>query len=50
VKLGTVFRCKLMYVIVKKRIAQRFFGQEQNVATNPPPGTIIDSQVTRPNS
>ena len=45
-----VVRCKLMYVIVKKRISQRFFASDRDAVTNPPPGTVIDNTVTRPHS
>jgi len=44
-------RCRLMYVIVKKRIAQRFFERKTDGSlTNPPPGTVVDTVVTRPNA
>ena len=41
-----------MYVVVRKRIAPRFFlsNADGGAVTNPPPGTVVDSQVTRPNS
>lgn len=35
-------------VVVKKRISSRFFARIEGNTTNPPPGTVIDSDVTRP--
>uniref|UniRef100_A0A8C9X020 Piwi-like RNA-mediated gene silencing 1 n=1 Tax=Sander lucioperca TaxID=283035 RepID=A0A8C9X020_SANLU len=35
-------------VVVKKRISSRFFAHINGKVTNPPPGTIVDSEVTRP--
>uniref|UniRef100_A0A8B9HXL6 Piwi-like protein 1 n=1 Tax=Astyanax mexicanus TaxID=7994 RepID=A0A8B9HXL6_ASTMX len=35
-------------VVVKKRIASRFFARIDGKLTNPPPGTVIDTEVTRP--
>ncbi|XP_078105786.1 piwi-like protein 1 isoform X1 [Sander vitreus] len=39
---------KLSVVVVKKRISSRFFAHINGKVTNPPPGTIVDSEVTRP--
>ncbi|KAM3867907.1 piwi-like protein 1 [Diretmus argenteus] len=39
---------KLTVVVVKKRISARFFGYINGKVTNPPPGTVIDTEVTRP--
>uniref|UniRef100_A0A8C6Q7V3 Piwi-like RNA-mediated gene silencing 1 n=1 Tax=Nothobranchius furzeri TaxID=105023 RepID=A0A8C6Q7V3_NOTFU len=39
---------KLNVVVVKKRISSRFFTYFQDRLTNPPPGTVIDTEVTRP--
>uniref|UniRef100_A0A8C6Q612 Piwi-like RNA-mediated gene silencing 1 n=1 Tax=Nothobranchius furzeri TaxID=105023 RepID=A0A8C6Q612_NOTFU len=39
---------KLSVVVVKKRISSRFFTYFQDRLTNPPPGTVIDTEVTRP--
>jgi len=40
-----------MFVIVRKRIPQRFFEAADNGSlVNPCPGTVVDSVVTRPNS
>uniref|UniRef100_A0A8C9WXA7 Piwi-like RNA-mediated gene silencing 1 n=1 Tax=Sander lucioperca TaxID=283035 RepID=A0A8C9WXA7_SANLU len=38
----------LSVVVVKKRISSRFFAHINGKVTNPPPGTIVDSEVTRP--
>jgi aubergine-like protein len=38
---------KLTYVIVNKRISQRFFQEDKRQVINPLPGTIVDSIVTR---
>ena len=43
-------QCKLMYIVVKKRIAARFFQLANGTEANPPPGTVIDDLVTRPNA
>ena len=49
--LRAVVSCKLMYIIVKKRISERFIEPKtDNSHTNPPPGTVVDSIVTRPQS
>lgn len=40
---------KLAFVVVTKRISTRFFAHTPNGGfTNPPPGTVVDSEVTRP--
>ncbi|XP_041792667.1 piwi-like protein 1 [Chelmon rostratus] len=39
---------KLSVVVVKKRISSRFFAHINGKITNPPPGTIVDTEVTRP--
>uniref|UniRef100_A0A8P4K2J0 Piwi like RNA-mediated silencing 1 n=1 Tax=Dicentrarchus labrax TaxID=13489 RepID=A0A8P4K2J0_DICLA len=39
---------KLSVVVVKKRISSRFFAYIGGRVDNPPPGTIIDTEVTRP--
>ena len=35
-------------IVVKKRISSRFFTVIGGKVTNPPPGTVIDTEVTRP--
>ncbi|XP_077498951.1 piwi-like protein 1 [Amblyomma americanum] len=39
---------KLAFVLVEKRISTRFFLPSREHVTNPPPGTVVDSEVTRP--
>uniref|UniRef100_A0AAQ4R605 Piwi like RNA-mediated silencing 1 n=1 Tax=Gasterosteus aculeatus aculeatus TaxID=481459 RepID=A0AAQ4R605_GASAC len=39
---------RLSVVVVKKRINSRFFAQMDGKVSNPPPGTVVDSEVTRP--
>ncbi|XP_072538731.1 piwi-like protein 1 [Salminus brasiliensis] len=46
--LGVEYRPKLTVVVVKKRIASRFFARIDGKLANPPPGTVIDTEVTRP--
>lgn len=43
-----LFRPKLSVVVVKKRIASRFFSVIGGKMSNPLPGTVIDTEVTRP--
>lgn len=43
------FRPKVAVVVVKKRINTRFFAKGGGPGlTNPPPGTVVDSEVTKP--
>ncbi|KAG7480651.1 hypothetical protein MATL_G00058540 [Megalops atlanticus] len=46
--LGHDYMPKLSVVVVKKRISSRFFGRIDGKLANPPPGTVIDTEVTRP--
>ncbi|KAM7416297.1 hypothetical protein PAMA_018390 [Pampus argenteus] len=46
--IGHDYMPKLSVVVVKKRISSRFFTYVNGKVSNPPPGTIIDSEVTRP--
>ncbi|XP_070689583.1 piwi-like protein 1 [Pempheris klunzingeri] len=39
---------KLTVVVVKKRVSSRFFSHFHGKVSNPPPGTVVDSEVTRP--
>ncbi|KAM4046062.1 piwi-like protein 1 isoform 2-T4 [Anomaloglossus baeobatrachus] len=39
---------RLTVVVVKKRINARFFAEMGGRLQNPPPGTIVDTEVTRP--
>ncbi|XP_064210077.1 piwi-like protein 1 [Anguilla rostrata] len=46
--LGQDYAPKLSVVVVKKRISSRFFARLDGKLANPPPGTVIDTEVTRP--
>ncbi|GAA6087858.1 piwi-like protein 1 isoform X1 [Tachysurus ichikawai] len=46
--MGEDYAPKLTVVVVKKRIASRFFTLLDARLSNPPPGTVIDTEVTRP--
>ncbi|MBN3296088.1 PIWL1 protein, partial [Amia calva] len=46
--LGQDYNPKLTVVVVKKRISSRFFARVSGKLSNPPPGTVIDTEVTRP--
>eukprot|EP00064_Thunnus_orientalis_P007810 superscaffoldBa00000888_g7832 len=46
--MGHDYMPKLSVVVVKKRISSRFFAHINGKVSNPPPGTIVDSEVTRP--
>ncbi|XP_031598996.1 piwi-like protein 1 [Oreochromis aureus] len=46
--MGQDYNPKLSVVVVKKRISSRFFAHINGKVSNPPPGTIVDSEVTRP--
>ncbi|KAK3566050.1 hypothetical protein QTP86_025034, partial [Hemibagrus guttatus] len=46
--MGENYAPKLTVVVVKKRIASRFFALLDAKLSNPPPGTVIDTEVTRP--
>ncbi|KAJ8379922.1 hypothetical protein SKAU_G00007000 [Synaphobranchus kaupii] len=46
--LGQDYAPKLTVVVVKKRISSRFFARIDGKLSNPPPGTVIDTEVTRP--
>ncbi|KAJ8285840.1 hypothetical protein GJAV_G00031540 [Gymnothorax javanicus] len=46
--LGQDYAPKLSVVVVKKRISARFFARIDGKLSNPPPGTVIDTEVTRP--
>ncbi|OCU01987.1 piwi-like protein 1 [Xenopus laevis] len=39
---------KLTVIVVKKRVNARFFAHFGNRLQNPPPGTIVDVEITRP--
>uniref|UniRef100_A0A3Q1EIB0 Piwi-like RNA-mediated gene silencing 1 n=1 Tax=Acanthochromis polyacanthus TaxID=80966 RepID=A0A3Q1EIB0_9TELE len=46
--IGQDYAPKLSVVVVKKRISSRFFYHKDGNVINPPPGTVIDTDVTRP--
>lgn len=46
--LGTDYDPMLTYIVVKKRINTRFFATAGQRMENPIPGTIIDTDVTKP--
>ncbi|XP_034451144.1 piwi-like protein 1 [Hippoglossus hippoglossus] len=46
--MGQDYSPKLSVVVVKKRISSRFFAHFNGKINNPPPGTVIDTEVTRP--
>uniref|UniRef100_A0A3P8QWH1 ribonuclease H n=2 Tax=Astatotilapia calliptera TaxID=8154 RepID=A0A3P8QWH1_ASTCA len=46
--MGQDYNPKLSVVVVRKRISSRFFAHINGKVSNPPPGTIIDAEVTRP--
>ncbi|KAK7934231.1 hypothetical protein WMY93_005127 [Mugilogobius chulae] len=46
--MGQDYMPKLSVVVVKKRINSRFFAHVNGKVSNPPPGTVVDTDVTRP--
>ncbi|KAM4616451.1 piwi-like protein 1 isoform 1-T1 [Polymixia lowei] len=46
--IGHDYMPKLTVVVVKKRVSTRFFAHIDGKLSNPPPGTVIDTEVTRP--
>ena len=42
-------RPKFGCIVVKKRINTRFFADFRGQLVNPTPGTVVDSEVTKPN-
>lgn len=46
---GGAYKPKKAFIVVKKRISTRLFAQSGNgQCSNPPPGTVVDTEVTRP--
>nr|XP_020644546.1 piwi-like protein 1 [Pogona vitticeps]XP_020644547.1 piwi-like protein 1 [Pogona vitticeps]XP_020644548.1 piwi-like protein 1 [Pogona vitticeps] len=45
---GKDYNPKLTVIVVKKRLNNRFFADIGGRLQNPPPGTVIDTEVTRP--
>ncbi|KAM9391772.1 piwi-like protein 1 [Pholidichthys leucotaenia] len=46
--IGRDYTPRLGVVVVKKRINCRFFARGKNEVVNPAPGTVVDTEVTRP--
>ncbi|NXP52120.1 PIWL1 protein, partial [Heliornis fulica] len=46
--IGRDYNPRLSVIVVKKRLNTRFFAQSDRALKNPPPGTIVDVEVTRP--
>ncbi|XP_060786656.1 piwi-like protein 1 [Neoarius graeffei] len=46
--MGEDYAPKLTVVVVKKRISSRFFALLDSRLGNPPSGTVVDTEVTRP--
>nr|XP_009512092.1 PREDICTED: piwi-like protein 1 isoform X2 [Phalacrocorax carbo] len=45
---GKDYNPRLTVIVVKKRVNTRFFAQSGGALKNPPPGTVVDVEVTRP--
>ncbi|XP_019394493.1 PREDICTED: piwi-like protein 1 [Crocodylus porosus] len=45
---GKDYNPRLTVIVVKKRVNARFFAHAGGKLQNPPPGTVIDVEVTRP--
>jgi len=46
--IGSDYSPKVSVIVVKKRINSRFFADGGRELINPPPGTVVDNTVTRP--
>ncbi|XP_061211371.1 piwi-like protein 1 [Neopsephotus bourkii] len=45
---GKDYNPRLTVIVVKKRVNSRFFAESTGTLKNPPPGTVVDVEVTRP--
>ncbi|XP_065548859.1 piwi-like protein 1 isoform X2 [Lathamus discolor] len=45
---GKDYNPRLTVIVVKKRVNTRFFAESKGALKNPPPGTVVDVEVTRP--
>ncbi|NXX46968.1 PIWL1 protein, partial [Tricholaema leucomelas] len=45
---GKDYNPRLTVIVVKKRLNTRFFARYGEALKNPPPGTVVDVEVTRP--
>ncbi|KAH9500508.1 Piwi-like protein 1 [Bulinus truncatus] len=45
---GDGYRPQSAFIVVKKRILNRFFKPTESAWTNPKPGTVVDQVVTKP--
>ncbi|KFQ17384.1 Piwi-like 1 [Merops nubicus] len=45
---GKDYNPRLTVIVVKKRVSTRFFAEYGTELKNPPPGTVVDVEVTRP--
>ena len=46
--LRNIFSPKVSVVVVTKKINTRFFARSGNRLNNPPAGTVVDTEVTKP--
>ena len=44
----SLFRPKFSVVVVTKRIITRIFLNQRGQISNPPPGTVVDTEITKP--